>query len=292
MKFGRVLTAMVTPFTDHGEVDYAELKRLAVHLLDNGNDSLLVCGTTAETPTLTHDEKINIVKAVKEAVGDRAPILVGTGTNNTLTTIEATKEMEAAGADGILVVAPYYNKPSQEGLYQHFKAVAEATTLPIVLYNIPGRCGINMSPELIARLAQIPNIIAVKEAAGSIEQVSQIKQLVDDDFIIYSGDDSLTLPMMAVGGSGIISVAGHVVGKEIHAMVDAYVDGRVAEAQEWHKKLYPMFKNLFITSNPVPVKYALSQVGFGNGKVRLPLVEANDAEKEIVYNTMQKLGLV
>ena len=292
MKFGRVLTAMVTPFTYNGEVDYVELKRLAVHLLDNGNDSLLVCGTTAETPTLTHDEKLNIVKAVKEVVGDRAPILVGTGTNNTLTTIEATKEMEEAGADGVLVVAPYYNKPSQEGLYQHFKAVAEATSLPVILYNIPGRCGINMSPELIARLSKVPNIVAVKEAGGSIEQVSQIKQLVDDDFIIYSGDDSLTLPMMAVGGYGIISVAGHVIGKEIHAMVDAYVDGRVAEAQAWHKKLYPMFKNLFITSNPVPVKYALSQVGIGNGKVRLPLVEANETEKEIVRGTMQNLGLV
>ena len=200
--------------------------------------------------------------------------------------------MEAAGADGVLVVAPYYNKPSQEGLYQHFKAVAEATSLPVVLYNIPGRCGINMSPELIARLSKVPNIVAVKEAGGSIEQVSQIKQLVDDDFIIYSGDDSLTLPMMAVGGYGIISVAGHVIGKEIHAMVDAYAEGRVAEAAEWHKKLYPMFKNLFITSNPVPVKYALSQVGFGNGKVRLPLVEANETEKEIVRGTMQKLGLV
>ena len=292
MKFGRVLTAMVTPFTDSGEVDYTEVKRLAQHLIENGNDSILACGTTAETPTLTHDEKINIVKAVKEAVGDKVPVLVGTGTNNTGTTIEATKEMEAAGADGVLVVAPYYNKPSQEGLYQHFKAVAESTTLPVVLYNIPGRCGINMSPELIARLAQIPNIVAVKEAGGSIEQVSQIRQLVDDDFIIYSGDDSLTLPMMSVGAYGVISVAGHVIGKEIHAMVDAYVEGRVAEAAEWHKKLYPMFKNLFITSNPVPVKYALSQVGFGNGKVRLPLVEANDAEKAIVQSTMQNLELV
>ena len=283
---------MVTPFTDNGEVDYTEVKRLALHLIENGNDSILVCGTTAETPTLTHDEKINIVKTVKEAVGDKVPVLVGTGTNNTVTTIEATKEMEAAGADGVLVVAPYYNKPSQEGLYQHFKAVAESTELPVILYNIPGRCGINMSPELIARLSKVPNIVAVKEAGGSIEQVSQIKQLVDDDFIIYSGDDSLTLPMMAVGGYGVISVAGHVIGKEIHAMVDAYVEGRVAEAADWHKKLYPMFKNLFITSNPVPVKYALSQIGFGNAKVRLPLVEANDAEKAIVQGTMQNLGLV
>ncbi len=292
MDFGRLLTAMVTPFLDNGEVDYAEVKRLAVHLIENGNDSILVCGTTAETPTLTHEEKGNIVKAVKEAVGDRAKIVVGTGTNCTRTTIEATKEMEALGADGILVVEPYYNKPSQEGMYQHFKAVAEATSLPIILYNIPGRCGVNMTPELIARLAQIPNIVAVKEAGGSVEQVSKIRTLVPDDFVIYSGDDSLTLPMMSVGAYGVISVAAHVAGKEIRAMIDAYVAGNVAEAAQWHKKLYPIFKSLFITANPVPVKYALSQVGFGNGKVRLPLVEANDSEKAIVFQTMKDLHLV
>ena len=292
MDFGRLLTAMVTQFLDNGEVDYAEVKRLAVHLIENGNDSILVCGTTAETPTLTHEEKVNIVKAVKEAVGDRAKIVVGTGTNCTRTTIEATKEMEALGADGILVVEPYYNKPSQEGMYQHFKAVAEATSLPIILYNIPGRCGVNMTPELIARLAQIPNIVAVKEAGGSVEQVSKIRTLVPDDFVIYSGDDSLTLPMMSVGAYGVISVAAHVAGKEIRAMIDAYVAGNVAEAAQWHKKLYPIFKSLFITANPVPVKYALSQVGFGNGKVRLPLVEANDSEKAIVFQTMKDLHLV
>lgn len=292
MDFGRLLTAMVTPFLDNGEVDYAEVKRLAVHLIENGNDSILVCGTTAETPTLTHEEKVNIVKTVKEAVGDRAKIVVGTGTNCTRTTIEATKEMEALGADGILVVEPYYNKPSQEGMYQHFKAVAEATSLPIILYNIPGRCGVNMAPELIARLAQIPNIVAVKEAGGSVEQVSKIRTLVPDDFVIYSGDDSLTLPMMSVGAYGVISVAAHVAGKEIRAMIDAYVAGNVAEAAQWHKKLYPIFKSLFITANPVPVKYALSQVGFGNGKVRLPLVEANDSEKAIVFQTMKDLHLV
>lgn len=292
MDFGRLLTAMVTPFLDNGEVDYAEVKRLAVHLIENGNDSILVCGTTAETPTLTHEEKVNIVKIVKEAVGDRAKIVVGTGTNCTRTTIEATKEMEALGADGILVVEPYYNKPSQEGMYQHFKAVAEATSLPIILYNIPGRCGVNMTPELIARLAQIPNIVAVKEAGGSVEQVSKIRTLVPDDFVIYSGDDSLTLPMMSVGAYGVISVAAHVAGKEIRAMIDAYVAGNVVEAAQWHKKLYPIFKSLFITANPVPVKYALSQVGFGNGKVRLPLVEANDSEKAIVFQTMKDLHLV
>ena len=292
MDFGRLLTAMVTPFLDNGEVDYAEVKRLAVHLIENGNDSILVCGTTAETPTLTHEEKVNIVKTVKEAVGERAKIVVGTGTNCTRTTIEATKEMEALGADGILVVEPYYNKPSQEGMYQHFKAVAEATSLPIILYNIPGRCGVNMTPALIASLAQIPNIVAVKEAGGSVEQVSKIRTLVPDDFVIYSGDDSLTLPMMSVGAYGVISVAAHVAGKEIRAMIDAYVAGNVVEAAQWHKKLYPIFKSLFITANPVPVKYALSQVGFGNGKVRLPLVEANDSEKAIVFQTMKDLHLV
>lgn len=292
MDFGRVLTAMVTPFTEQGEVDYAEVKRLAAYLMANGNDALLLCGTTAETPTLTHEEKINIVKAVRGTVGANVPLLVGTGSNSTLATIEATKEMEAIGANGVLVVAPYYNKPSQEGLYQHFKAVAEATKLPVILYNIPGRCGINMTPELIARLSQIPNIIGVKEAGGSIEQVSQIRQLVDDDFIIYSGDDSLTLPMMSVGAYGVISVASHVIGKEIHAMVDAYIAGNVIEAATMHKKLYPMFKNMFITSNPVPVKYALSQIGIGNGKVRLPLVETNATEKEIILKTMQNLNLV
>lgn len=292
MDFGRVLTAMVTPFTETGEVDYAEVKRLAMHLMENGNEGLLLCGTTAETPTLTHEEKLAIVKTVRDTVGTDIPLLVGTGSNSTLATIEATKEMEAIGADGVLVVAPYYNKPSQEGLYQHFKTVAESTMLPVVLYNIPGRCGVNMTPELIARLAEIQNIVGVKEAGGSIEQVSQIRQLVDDDFIIYSGDDSLTLPMMSVGAYGVISVASHVIGKEIHAMVDAYVAGNVTEATAMHKKLYPMFKNMFITSNPVPVKYALSQIGIGNGKVRLPLVEANDTEKSIILKTMQKLALV
>lgn len=292
MEFGRVLTAMVTPFLDNGEVDYDEVKKLAVRLIENGNDGLIVCGTTAETPTLTHDEKVNIVKAVKEAIGGRGTIIVGTGTNCTKTTIEATKEMEAIGVDGVLVVTPYYNKPSQEGIYQHFKAVAEATNVPIIVYNIPGRCGVNILPETIARLAEVPHIVGVKEAAGSIEQASKIRSLVPEDFVIYSGDDSLTLPMMAVGGHGVISVAAHVAGNEIKAMVDAFVAGNVAEATAWHKKLYPIFKSMFITSNPVPVKYGLQQLGVGNAKVRLPLVEANDEQKAVVLKTMKDLNLI
>ncbi len=292
MEFGRVMTAMVTPFTDDEEVDYAGVKQLAEYLTEHGSDGLVVCGTTAETPTLTHEEKRQIVRAVKEAVGERTDIIVGVGTNCTKTTIEAAREMEDLGVDGLLVVAPYYNKPSQEGLYQHFRAVAEATSLPILLYNIPGRCGVNMTPELILRLAQIPNIVALKEAGGSIEQVSKLMTLLPDGFRVYSGDDSMTLPMLSVGAYGIISVASHVVGDSLHAMVDAYVDGRVREAAALHQRLYPIFKSLFITSNPVPVKYALSQLGIGNGKVRLPLAEANEAEKAAVRKSMQDLGLL
>lgn len=292
MAFGRVLTAMITPFTATGEVDYPEVKKLAAYLVEHGNDGLVICGTTAETPTLTHEEKINIVKAVKEAVGDKTQIIVGTGTNDTRSTIEATKEMEALGADGILLVVPYYNKPSQEGLYHHFKAAAEATSLPVVLYNIPGRSGINMAPETIARLAEIKNIVAVKEASGNLEQVSKIRQLASDDFMIYSGDDSLTLPILSVGGCGIISVAGHAIGTQIHQMVDAYYDGKVAEAAAMHKKMYGFFKAIFVTSNPVPIKYVLHEMGVINTPtVRLPLFECSEKDKEVVLAAMAEVGL-
>ena len=284
--------ALITPFKEDDSVDYDALLRLVDYQLQNGTDFLCVLGTTAETPTLTKEEKDKIKRLIIERVNGRIPILLGVSSNCTRAVVETLKNDDMTGVDAVLVAVPYYNKPSQEGMYQHFKAVAEATSLPIILYNIPGRCGVNMTPELIARLAQIPNIVAVKEAGGSVEQVSKIRTLVPDDFVIYSGDDSLTLPMMSVGAYGVISVAAHVAGKEIRAMIDAYVAGNVVEAAQWHKKLYPIFKSLFITANPVPVKYALSQVGFGNGKVRLPLVEANDSEKAIVFQTMKDLHLV
>ena len=291
-KFKGLGVALITPFNVDGSVDYTSLRRLLDYQLSNGIDFLCVLGTTAETPTLTAEERQNIITLVQEKVQGRLPILLGMGGNNTAAIVEQVKSFDFRGIDGILSVCPYYNKPSQEGMYQHFKAVAEATSLPIILYNIPGRCGINMTPELIARLAEIPNIVAVKEAAGSVEQVSKIRTLVSDDFVIYSGDDSLTIPMMSVGAYGVISVAAHVVGNQIHDMVYSFAAGEVDKAAALHKQLYPIFKSLFITSNPVPVKYALSQVGVGNGKVRLPLVEANDADKAVVLKTMQDLKLV
>lgn len=293
MEFGKMMTAMITPFTAAGEVDYDEVKKLAVYLVEHGNDSIVVCGTTAETPTLTHEEKLEIVKTVKAAVGHRAKIVVGTGTNSTRTTIADTQEMAALGIDGVLVVAPYYNKPSQEGLYQHFKAVAEATDLPVILYNIPGRCGINMEPATIARLAEIENIVAVKEASGNLEQMSKIRIMTPPEFLIYSGDDSLTMPLLAIGGVGIISVAGHAVGNEIKQMVNAYFDGNTAEAAAMHQKLYNFFKAIFITSNPVPIKYVLSEMGvISNPTVRLPLVEASEQDKAVIKKAMQELNLI
>ena len=292
MTFGRVMTAMITPFTTAGEVDYAEVKKLAVHLVEHGNDSLVICGTTAETPTLTHEEKIKIVQTVQEAVGNRAKIIVGTGTNNTRTTIEASQEMAALGVDALLIVAPYYNKPSQEGLYQHFKSVAESVELPIILYNIPGRCGINMEASTIARLAEISNIVGVKEASGNLEQMSKVRKLTAPDFLLYSGDDSLTMPLLSIGGNGVISVAAHAVGDEMKAMIDAYFAGNVAEAAVIHSKLYDFMKAIFVTSNPVPIKYVLSEMGIiSNATVRLPLVEANEQEKAVVKKAMEELNL-
>ena len=293
MTFGRVMTAMITPFTAAGEVDYEEVKKLAVHLVEHGNDSLVVCGTTAETPTLSHEEKIKIVQTVQAAVGDKAKIIVGTGTNNTKTTIEASQEMAALGVDGLLIVAPYYNKPYQEGLYQHFKAVAESVELPIILYNIPGRCGINMEPATIARLAEIKNIVGVKEASGNLEQMSKVRKLTAPEFLLYSGDDSLTMPLLSIGGAEIISVAAHAVGDEMKAMVDAYFAGKVAEATAIHLKLYDFMKAIFVTSNPVPIKYVLSEMGIiSNATVRLPLVEASENEKAVVKKAMEELKLI
>ena len=206
--------------------------------------------------------------------------------------IHLTKEMEELGADAVLVVSPYYNKPSQAGLIAHFTAVAEATKLPVVLYNIPGRCGVNMTPETIATLAKVPNIVALKQANGSVEDVAKIRGMVDEDFVIYSGDDSLTIPMMSAGAYGVISVVAHVAGKQIHEMVDTFAAGNVAEAAQMNAKLLPIFKSMFITSNPVPIKFGLQQIGIGNAQVRLPLVEANDAEKAVVLKTMKDLQII
>lgn len=288
--FGRVLTAMATPFDPSGAVHWTEVARLARHLIDNGSDGIVVAGTTGESPTLSDEEKIRLFRAVKEAVGGRAKVVAGTGTYDTKHSIHLSQEAERAGADGLLLVNPYYNRPSQDGLYAHFRAIAESVRLPCMLYNIPGRTGVNCAPETIARLAEIPNIVAVKEATGNLDQASDIRRRTKDDFLIYSGDDSLTLPILSVGGTGVVSVASHLVGRDIQEMVRAYERGDVRKALALHLRLLPLFKVLFITSNPVPLKAALNMRGFAVGIPRLPLVEATPKEKEQIQAVLQELA--
>ncbi|SHE42802.1 dihydrodipicolinate synthase [Desulforamulus putei DSM 12395] len=291
--FGRVLTAMVTPFNPDLSVNFAHAKKLSRYLVENGSDGLVVCGTTGESPTLSKDEKIALFKAIVEEVGGQAAVVAGTGSYDTAGSIALTKEAEKVGCDGVMLVAPYYNKPSQEGLYRHFRAVAESTSLPVILYNIPGRTGINVLPATVARLAaDVPNIVAIKEAAGNIDQVSELRCLLPEDFAIYSGDDSMTLPMLSLGAKGVISVVAHVAGKQIQEMIDAFTSGNTTLAANLHKRLFPLFKGLFITTNPVPVKAALNLKGFAVGGVRLPLIEATAGEIESVKSIMQNLELL
>lgn len=289
---GNVMTAMVTPFKADLTIDWARVDALVDHLIKTGSEALVVHGTTGESPTLTHEEEYELYRAVKKAAAGRCKIIAGTGSNSTETTIKSTKKAEEIGVDGVMVVVPYYNKPSPEGMFQHFQAVAKNTSLPIIIYNIPGRTGINLTPETTARLAGIKNIVGLKDAAGSLDQTSSTRQLCPKEFTIWSGDDSLTLPMMAVGAVGIISVASHIVGKEIAAMVGAYHAGNVKKATELHLKLLPIFKVLFITSNPSPVKYALGLIGQPVGKPRLPLVEPSESEKEQIAKVIKDLKLV
>lgn len=291
IKFGRLLTAMVTPFTSDGEVAYQEAANLALHLIENGSDGVVVAGTTGESPVLTKEEKLKLFSVVKEAVGEKGVVIAGTGSNNTADTIALTKKAAEAGVDGVMLVTPYYNKPSQEGLYQHFRAVAEETDLPIILYNVPGRTSVNLQPATVIRLAEIKNICALKEASGNLDQVAEIKNGVSEDFLIYSGDDSLTLPMLAVGGCGVISVASHIAGKMIKEMIENFFSGKVKEATDLHLKLYPLFKAMFITTNPAPVKAALNLIGLKVGSPRLPLVPANEKETEAIRKAMEKVGI-
>jgi len=289
--FGRVLTAMATPFDESGAVDWEQVTALAKRLVEGGSDGIVVAGTTGESPTLSDEEKIRLFRTVKDAVGGRVVVVAGTGTYDTKHSIHLSKEAERAGSDALLLVNPYYNRPSQDGLYAHFRTIAESTRLPCMLYNIPGRTGVNCAPETIARLADVPNIAAVKEASGSLDQVSDIRRRTKEDFLIYSGDDSLTLPILAVGGAGIVSVASHLVGREIQQMVRAYEEGEVARALQLHLRLLPLFKVLFITTNPVPLKAALNMSGITVGKPRLPLVEATAKEKEQIQTVLEELAV-
>jgi 4-hydroxy-tetrahydrodipicolinate synthase len=270
--FGRVITAMVTPFDQEGNVNYAIAEKLADYLVNHGSDGLVVCGTTGESPTLSWKEEYELFRVVKNAVGDRAKVIAGTGSNCTAEAIEATAEAAQLGLDGTLQVVPYYNKPPQAGLYEHFKAIATANPdLPMMLYNIPGRTGQNMTPETIARLAEIPNIVAVKEASGNLEAACKIRTLTDADFAIYSGDDFLTLPLLTCGAIGVVSVASHLVGEQIQTMIRSFTEGKTQEAIAMNLRLFPLFKGLFVDTNPIPVKAALNLKGWDVGGLRLPL---------------------
>lgn len=279
MGFGRLITAMCTPFTLKGEIDWSSLEKLIEHLIETGSDAIVVAGTTAESPTLSKEEKLELFRFTLKQVAGRVKVIAGTGSNHTEESIAFTKKAEETGVDGVMVVAPYYNKPSQEGLYQHFRAVAEATSLPVMVYNVPGRTSCNLLPSTAARLAEIPNVVAFKEASGNLSQISELIGLVDSDIAVYSGDDGLTLPILSVGGAGVVSVASHVIGKQMKEMMDAYFAGEVGKAAELHRKYQPVFEGLFMTSSPVPLKYALSEMGIIPPTVRLPLVEMSEEEK-------------
>ncbi|MDR4946400.1 4-hydroxy-tetrahydrodipicolinate synthase [Neobacillus cucumis] len=277
--FGRVSTAMVTPFDKNGHIDFGKTTQLVNYLIDNGTDSLVIAGTTGESPTLSKEEKVALFDHVVKVVKKRIPVIAGTGSNNTYASIELTKKAESLGVDAIMAVGPYYNKPNQEGLYQHFKAIAEATALPLMVYNIPGRSSVSIQPETIIRLSEIPNIVAVKEASGDLSAMARIISNTPEDFVLYSGDDSLTIPVLSIGGAGVISVASHVIGNEIQEMVKAFIDGENAKAAKLHQHLLPLMQGLFAAPSPGPVKTALQINGLDVGSVRLPLVGLTQQER-------------
>ena len=287
---GEVITAMVTPMERSGAIDYDKVESLAKHLIESGSDTLLVAGTTGESPTLTNEEEIELVNSVKRAVANKAKIILGAGSNSTESAIEYTKFAQKEGVDAILSVVPYYNKPNQRGMIEHFSAVAEATSLPIILYNIPGRTGVNMLPETVAYLARkYNNIVGVKQSYGDMDQVTELRMLCPEDFVIYSGDDSLTLPMLSLGAHGVISVASHIFGSEIKSMIRNFKSGELIAARNMQKKLYPAFRKLFMAPNPVPVKAALAYKGQINDYVRKPLVTLTEEEKIELFKVIDSV---
>ena len=288
--FGRLLTAMVTPFAVDGSVDLALAGRLAQHLAQDGSDGIVVCGTTGESPTLSWDEQVQLLAAVRDAVGPGVKVLAGTGSNSTAEAVDATREAAAAGADGALVVVPYYNKPPQSGLEAHFRAVAEAAPqLPLMLYNIPGRTGCSMAPATVARLMDCPNVVSIKAASGTTDEVSQLRLACGPQMAIYSGDDALTLPMLAVGAVGVVSVASHVAGPQMRSMIDAFLAGRHADALAQHEQLLPLCKALFATTNPIPVKAALELSGWPVGAPRLPLLPLEPSMRDSLSQALSAL---
>jgi 4-hydroxy-tetrahydrodipicolinate synthase len=272
---------MVTPFTPEGAVDYAQAGRLALALLESGSDGVVVAGTTGEAPTLTSEEKLRLFGEVTQAMGGAGAVIAGTSTYNTAESVELSREAERTGVDGLLLTCPYYNRPTQEGVFRHFEAIAHATSLPCILYNIPGRTSVNITPETILRLSRIPNIVGVKEASGNLEQIATIVETTREDFRVWSGNDGDTLPILSVGGYGVICVVSHLVGNQMKGMIEAYLAGRVEEAARTHRRLLPLMSTLMTAaSNPVPIKYALNTVGFRVGGLRLPLCEPDQAAGE------------
>jgi len=286
-KLGRLLTAMVTPFNEEGGVDYEQAKRLALALLNSGSDGILVVGTTGESPTLLREEELRLFSEVKSAVGERGTVIAGTGSNSTAEALKTTKGAEQIGVDACLLVVPYYNKPTQEGLYQHFKAIAESTSLPCILYNVPSRTVVSLSADTTIKLSHIDNIIGIKEASGNLGQISKIISNTREDFLVWSGNDSDTLPILTLGGYGVVSVASHLVGNQIKEMIDTFINGKTGEAASIHRHLLPLVNALFIVSNPIPVKYALNHIGFNVGKPRLPLTEPDEKSAATIRDTLK-----
>lgn len=286
MNFGRVLTAMVTPFSKDGGIDYEQTSILIEYLLDNGTEGLVINGTTGESPTLSIEEKINLFKHVVKVVNKRVPVIAGTSSNDTLASIDLTKEAENAGVDAVMIVAPYYNKPSQRGMYEHFKAIAAETSLPVVLYNIPGRSVVTINAETIIKLSEINNIVSLKEASGDLDLAAEVIEGTSNNFSVYSGEDALTLPLLAIGADGVISVASHIKGNEIQDMINTYRTGEVEDAASKHRKMLPIMRELFKVPSPAPVKAALHMNGIDTGTVRLPLLPLVEAEEKALKEIM------
>lgn len=286
---GEIITAMVTPFDSKREIDFNKAETLTDYLVNNGSDTLLVAGTTGEGPTLTHEEEFELLSTIKRANRNRAKVIMNAGSNSTDTAVRSAKWAEKEEVDGILSVVPYYNKPSQSGMIGHFSAIAEATSLPIIIYNIPGRTGVNMQPSTVKKLAEkYDNIVGIKQSYGDMDAISEMRMICPEDFAIYSGDDSLTLPMIALGAYGVVSVASHIVGFDMKSMIRNFKTGDVKSALNMHKKLYPIMKKLFMAPNPVPVKAALAHFGIIEDYVRKPLTELTAEEKEELFKVVDR----
>ena len=287
-ELGRLLTAMVTPFDSKGEVDYKQAKKLALALLNSGSDGLVISGTTGESPTLSKEEKMRLLKEVKSAVGNKGSVVAGTGTYSTRESVELTKEAEKAGADAALLVVPYYNKPTQQGLKEHFSAIAGSTSLPCILYNVPSRTITGLTADTVIELSRIENIIGLKEANGDLVQTARILDGAKKGFLVYSGNDSDTFPMLSIGGYGVISVTSHLVGIQMADMISKVVSGKAAKAAAIHRSLLPLMNVLFVVANPIPIKYALNYVGFNVGKPRLPLTPPDEKSAAIIESVLKK----